>query len=171
MARTRSAVVPAIRAAVRDADPEIALATVSTMSKAVEEATAGPRFTAVLLVALACIALVVAAVGTFSVLAWSVERRTREFGVRIALGANRAHVLRLVLGQAVVLTGIGVVAGLGVALAGSRGLAELLYEISPTDPLTLAGAVALLAAVGIGGGLLASRRALSVDPAIALREE
>ena len=164
-------VVPAIRAAVRDADPEIALATVSTMSKAVEEATAGPRFTAALLVALACIALVVASVGTFSVLAWSVERRTREFGVRIALGANRAHVLRLVLGQAVVLTGIGVVAGLGVALAGSRGLAELLYEISPTDPLTLAGAVALLAAVGIGGGLQASRRALSVDPAIALREE
>ena len=162
-------VVAAIRAAVRDADPEIALATVSTMSQAVEEATAGPRFTAVLLVALACIALVVAAVGTFSVLAWSVERRTREFGVRIALGANRAHVLRLVLGQAVVLTGIGIVAGLGVALAGSRGLAELLYEISPTDPLTLAGAVALLAAVGIGGGLLASRRALSVDPAIALQ--
>ena len=104
-------------------------------------------------------------------LAWSVERRTREFGVRIALGANRAHVLRLVLGQAVVLTGIGIVAGLGVALAGSRGLAELFYEISPTDPLTLAGAVALLAAVGIGGGLLASRRALSVDPAIALRDE
>jgi putative ABC transport system permease protein len=163
--------VPAIRAAVRDADPEIALATVSTMDKAVEEATAGPRFTAVLLAALACIALVVAAVGTFSVLAWSVERRTREFGVRIALGANRAHVLRLVLGQAVMLTGIGIVAGLGVALAGSRGLAELLYEISPTDPLTLAGAVALLAAVGIGGGLLASRRALSVDPAIALRDE
>ncbi len=96
------AVVPAVRAAVRDADPEIALATVSTMSKAVEEATAGPRFTAVLLVALACIALVVAAVGTFSVLAWSVERRTREFGVRMALGANRAHVLRLVLGQALV---------------------------------------------------------------------
>jgi putative ABC transport system permease protein len=165
------AVVPAVRASVRDADPEIALATVSTMSKAVEEATAGPRFTAVLLVALACIALVVAAVGTFSVLAWSVERRTREFGVRIALGANRAHVLRLVLGQAVVLTGIGVVVGLGVALAGSRGLAELLYEVSPTDPLTLAGAAALLSAVGVGGGLLASRRALSVDPAIALRDE
>ena len=165
------AVVPAVRASVRDADPEIALATVSTMSKAVEEATAGPRFTAVLLVALACIALVVAAVGTFSVLAWSVERRTREFGVRIALGANRAHVLRLVLGQAVVLTGLGVVVGLGVALAGSRGLAELLYEVSPTDPLTLAGAAALLSAVGVVGGLLASRRALSVDPAIALREE
>jgi putative ABC transport system permease protein len=164
-------VVPAIRAAVRDADPEIALATVSTMSQAVEEATAGPRFTAALLVALACIALVVAAVGTFSVLAWSVERRTREFGVRIALGASRAHVLRLVLGQALVLTGLGVIAGLGVALAGSRGLAELLYEISPTDAPTLAGAVALLAAVGIGGGLLASRRALSVEPAIALREE
>jgi ABC-type antimicrobial peptide transport system permease subunit len=100
-----------------------------------------------------------------------VERRTREFGVRMALGANRAHVLRLVLGQALWLTGLGVVGGLVVALAGSRGLAELLYEISPTDPLTLAGAVALLSAVGVGGGLLASRRALSVDPAIALREE
>ena len=75
------------------------------------------------------------------------------------------------LGQALVLTGLGIVAGLGVALAGSRGLAELLYEISPTDAPTLAAAVALLALVGIGGGLLASRRALSVDPAIALRDE
>jgi predicted permease len=165
------AVAPAIRAAVREADPEIALATMTTMRGAVEAATAGPRFTAALLVALAVIALAVAALGTFSVLAWSVERRTRELGVRVALGASRAHVLGLVLSQAGVLTAIGIAGGLLVALAGSRGLAELLYEISPTDPLTLAGAVALLALVGLGGGLLASRRALAVDPAIALREE
>ncbi len=165
------AVVPAVRAAVREADPEIALATVTTMRRAVEEATAGPRFTAVLLLALALIALVVAAVGTFSVLAWSVEQRTREFGVRVALGATRAHVVRLVLTQAAVLTVLGVAGGVAVALAGSRGLAELLYDISPTDPITIAGAVLLLSAVGLGGGLLASRRALSVDPAVALRDE
>jgi predicted permease len=165
------AVVPALRAAVADADPDAALSVATTMARAVEEATAGPRFTAVLLSALAAIALVVAGVGTFSVLAWSVGRRTREFGVRLALGATRIHVLRLVLGQAARLTAIGVAGGLVVALAGSRGLAELLYEISPTDPATFAGAVALLAAVGIGGGLLASRRALRVEPAVALRDE
>jgi ABC-type antimicrobial peptide transport system permease subunit len=141
------------------------------MQSAVEEATAGPRFTAVLLLSLAVIALVVAAVGTFSVLAWSVEQRTREFGVRVALGATRPHVVRLVLTQAALLTALGVAGGVAVALAGSRGLAELLYDISPTDPLTLVGAVLLLSAVGIGGGLLASRRALSVDPAVALRDE
>ena len=165
------AVAPAIRAAVREADPGSALATLTTMSAAVEEATAGPRFTAVLLAALSAIALAVAALGTFSVLAWSVEQRTREFGVRVALGASRAHVLGLVLRQAGTLTAIGVAAGLLVALSGTRALAGLLYEISPTDPSTLAGAVALLAAVGLGAGLLASRRALAVDPAVALRDD
>jgi putative ABC transport system permease protein len=165
------AVASAVRSAVAESDPEIALSPATTMRRAVDESTAGPRFTAVLLVALALIALVVAAVGTFSVLAWSVERRTREFGVRLALGASRGHVLGLVLRQAILLTVIGVVGGVAVALAGSRGLAELLYEISPTDPVTLAGAIVLLSAVGLGGGLLASRRALRVDPAVALREE
>jgi putative ABC transport system permease protein len=165
------AVAAAVRTAVTEADPLAAVSTPTTMRRAVEEATAGPRFTAALLAALGAIALVVAAVGTFSVLAWSVERRTREFGVRLALGASRGHVLGLVLRQAVVLTALGVVGGLGVALAGSRGLAELLYEISPTDPATLVAAVMLLSVVGLGGGLLASRRALNVDPAVALRDE
>ena len=165
------AVGPALRAAVREADPGTALATLTTLSAAVEEATAGPRFTAVLLAALSAIALAVAAVGTFSVLAWSVEQRTREFGVRVALGASRAHVLGLVLRQAGTLTAIGVAAGLLVALSGTRALAGLLYEISPADPSTMAGAVALLAAVGLGAGLLASRRALAVDPAVALRDD
>ena len=165
------AVAPAIRSAVRDADPGIALATMTTMTAAVEEATAGPRFTAVLLVALAIIALVVAGVGTFSVLAWSVEQRTREIGVRVALGATRRNVLGLVLSQAAALTLAGIAGGILVAVAGGRALAELLYEISPTDPLTLAAAIALLAFVGLGGGLLAARRALAVEPAVALRDE
>ena len=161
----------AVRTAVTQADPGSAISPATTMRRAVDEATAGPRFTAVLLAALAVIALVVAAVGTFSVLAWSVERRTREFGVRLALGASRGHVLGLVLRQAVVLTTLGVAGGLAVAVAGSRGLAELLYEISPTDPATLVSAAVLLSAVGVGGGLLASRRAFKVDPAVALRDE
>jgi putative ABC transport system permease protein len=165
------ALAAAVRAAVTAADPGAAISTPTTMRRAVDEATAGPRFTAVLLAALAVVALVVAAVGTFSVLAWSVERRTREFGVRLALGASRGHVLGLVLRQAIVLTALGVAGGLAVALAGSRGLAELLYEISPTDPATLVAAVVLLSIVGLGGGLLASRRALRVDPAVALRDE
>ena len=114
--------------------------------------------------------LIVAAIGTFSVLAWSVERRTREIGVRVALGARRADVLRLVVGQAARLTMVGVAGGLGVAMAAGRGLAGLLHAISPYDPMTLAGSMALLIAVGLGGGLLASRRALAVEPAIALRQ-
>ena len=114
------------------------LASVTTLERAVEDATAGPRFTAVLLGVLAIVALVVAAVGTFSVLAWSVERRTREIGVRVALGAQRADVLRLVVSQAARLTIAGVVAGLAIALAAGRGLAGLLHAISPYDVGTLA---------------------------------
>ncbi len=163
-------IVPALRAAVRAADPELPLASVTTLERAVEEATAGPRFTAVLLGVLAIIALIVAAVGTFSVLAWSIERRTREIGVRVALGAQRADVLRLVVAQAARLTLTGVVVGLAIAIAAGRGLAGLLHAISPYDPGTLAFAVALLAAVGLGGGLLASRRALAVEPSRALKE-
>jgi putative ABC transport system permease protein len=114
---------------------------------------------------------VVAAVGTFSVLVWSVERRTREIGVRVALGASRLDVLQLVLGQATRLTGLGVAVGLVAALAAGAGLSRLLYAVSPRDPLTLASCVLLLMAVGLGGGLLAARRALAIAPSEALREE
>ena len=164
-------IVPALRAAVRAADPNLPLASVTTLARAVEEATAGPRFTAVLLAVLALVALVVAAVGTFSVLAWSVERRTREIGVRVALGAQRRDVLRLIVSQAARLTVAGVVIGLAIAIAAGRALSGLLHAISPYDPATLTFAVALLAAVGIGGGLLASRRALAVEPSRALKEQ
>ncbi len=163
-------IVPAMRATVLAADPDLPLASVTTLARAVEEATAGPRFTAVLLGVLALVALIVAAVGTFSVLAWSVERRTREIGVRVALGARRADVLRLVVGQAARLTMVGVVGGLAAAMAAGRGLGGLLHAISPYDPMTLAGSIALLVAVGLSGGLLASRRALAVEPARALRQ-
>jgi putative ABC transport system permease protein len=163
-------IVAALRAALRAADPDLPLASVTTLERAVEDATAGPRFTAVLLGVLAVIALVVAAVGTFSVLAWSVERRTREIGVRVALGAQRKDVLRLVVSQALRLTVAGVVVGFAIAVAAGRGLAGLLHAISPYDAGTLAFSVALLAAVGIGGGLLASRRALAVEPSQALKK-
>jgi putative ABC transport system permease protein len=166
-----SSAIPSVRAAVLDADPDLPLATVTTLDKAVEEATAGPRFTAILLTILATVALVVAAVGTFSVLVWSVERRTREIGVRVALGASRLDVLHLVLGQATRLTGLGVAAGLLAALAAGAGLSRLLYAVSPRDPLTLVSCVLLLMAVGLGGGLLAARRALAIAPSEALREE
>ena len=109
--------------------------------------------------------------GTFSVLVWSVERRTREIGVRVALGASRLDVLRLVLGQATRLTSLGVAAGLVAALAAGAGLSRLPYAVSPRDPLTLGSCVLLLMAVGLGGGLLAARRALAIQPSDALREE
>ena len=104
-------------------------------------------------------------------LVWSVERRTREIGVRVALGASRLDVLRLVLGQATRLTSLGVAAGLVAALAAGAGLSRLLYAVSPRDPLTLASCVLLLISVGLGGGLLAARRALAIAPSEALRVE
>ncbi len=164
-------IVPALRATVAAADPDLPLASVTTLDRAIEEATAGPRFTAVLLGALAIVALVVAGVGTFSVLAWAVERRTREIGVRLALGATRRDVLRLVLAQAATPTFGGIVVGVALALAAGRGLASLLFAVSPHDPLTLAASVAALLCVGLASGGLAARRALAIVPSDALRNE
>ena len=165
------AIVPALRAAVAAADPDLPLASVTTLERAIEDATAGPRFTAMLLGALALVALVVAAAGTFSVLAWAIERRTREIGVRVALGASRRDILRLIIGQAARPTLAGVVGGIALALAAGRGLAGLLYAVSPHDPATLLGSVALLSVVGIASGSLAARRALRIKPSEALRNE
>ena len=164
-------IVRALRQAVASADPELPLASLTTLDRAVEDATAGPRFTAALLGALAIVALVVAGVGTFSVLAWAVERRTREIGVRVALGATRRDVLRLVLAQAATPTLAGVVVGVALALAAGRGLSGLLFDVSPHDPATLAFSVAVLALVGLASGGLAARRALAVTPSDALRDE
>jgi ABC-type antimicrobial peptide transport system permease subunit len=115
--------------------------------------------------------VMMAAIGIYGVMARSVARRTREIGVRMALGARGADVLRLVLGQAVLLVGSGLAAGVVLSFAASRTLAGLLFGIGAADPATFAATALLLGAIGILAGSLAARRAVRVDPMVALRYE
>jgi putative ABC transport system permease protein len=125
----------------------------------------------VLLGAFAAVALLLAALGIFGVLSYAVTQRQREIGIRVALGAHPQDVLRMVLGNAAGLVGAGVLAGLASALALSRTMTSLLFDLSPTDPVTLLGVAALLAAVALLASYLPARRATRVDPLVALRSE
>ena len=129
------------------------------------------RFIMALLTAFAGLAIVLASVGLYGVIAYLVTQRTHEIGVRMALGARSHDVLRMVLGHGLRLVGIGVVLGLAGALALTRFLAGQLYGVRPTDPLTFIAVTALLAVVALAATYLPARRAARVDPMIALRNE
>jgi ABC-type antimicrobial peptide transport system permease subunit len=124
-----------------------------------------------LFVALSLLALVVSAIGVYSVVAYTVSQRTREMGIRIALGARARDVLSLVVGEGSRTVAIGVVLGLVAALAAGRLVAALLYGVTPHDPPVLAGAALVLMAVGAAASLVPSWRAARVDPVIALRAD
>ena len=149
--------------------PALDPANFRTMQQLVSESVAQPRFYTTLLGAFALLALVLAAIGIYGVMAYSVTQRTHEIGVRLALGAQSFDVLRLVLrqGMMLVLTGAGV--GLLGAWAATRFMAGLLFEISATDPMTFAGVASLLIAVALLACYIPARRALTVDPMVALR--
>lgn len=135
------------------------------------QALAPPRLTAGLLGIFAGLALVVTAVGLAGVIGFSVSQRTREFGVRLALGARRGDVVALVLRQGLTLVVIGLVVGVGGAIALARRLSALLFGVQPADPATLAMAVVLLVVVGLAACLLPARRASRVDPLMALKAD
>jgi predicted permease len=162
---------PAVKRAIADIDAQLALGSVATMDERVAGTLARPRVNAVLLGGFAVTALVLAALGIYGVVAYGVAQRTRELGIRMALGARGDDVLRLVLrqGMAPVLAGLAV--GLGGAAAGSRVLRGLLYGVGATDPLTYAGVALFLAAVALVASYLPARRAAMADPVIALRNE
>jgi putative ABC transport system permease protein len=129
------------------------------------------RFVMLLMASAALLAVLLAALGTYSVLNYAVQRRAREVGVRLALGATRADVLRLMLARSALLTAIGIATGLAGAIALSEVLAAQLYEVSPRDPLTLAGTAALLTIVALLAAWIPARRATALDPAVTLRAD
>jgi ABC-type antimicrobial peptide transport system permease subunit len=129
------------------------------------------RFTLVLLVAFAALAFLLAAVGIYGVVSYSVTQRTREIGVRMAFGASRIDVLKMVLWQGLRQSGLGMAVGVALSLLLTRYLSSLLYEVSATDPWAFVGAVAMLAVVATAATLIPARRATSVDPMRTLRYE
>jgi putative ABC transport system permease protein len=132
---------------------------------------AEPRFGLVLMSVFAVVGLALVALGVFSVVAYTVSRQTHEIGVRMALGAGRGDVLRMVLGMGARLLGTGVVLGVAGALAGTRFIAAQLWGVSPRDPATLAVVIAVVALAGLAACYFPARRAMRVDPLVALRHE
>jgi predicted permease len=165
------ALAGAIRAAVRELDPDLPIQSYRTMEAHVGESVARPRFYTVLLGAFAAIALLLASVGIYGVLSYLVAQRTRELGIRVALGASSREVLALVLRRGLALTGAGVVAGLLAALAATRLLAGLLFGVEATDPLTFVVVATTLLAVAAMACWVPARRAARVDPVVALKAE
>ena len=164
-----AALLPAVRRALGELDPTLPLAEVRTLSQVVDAARAKMRFTMVGLLAAAAVGLFMGAVGLYGVLSYVTAQRTREIGVRIALGASPRSVRMSVLGRGMAVSGAGLAAGLALALALRRLAAPLLYGVSPTDPATLAGVSLVLLAAGALATWLPARRAARLDPVQALR--
>ncbi len=160
-----------VRGEIHRLDPEIPVAEVRPMTDVVYASVAQPRFLAILVLIFAVVALSLAAIGTYGVLAYTVELRTQEIGVRMALGAQALQILRMVIAQGAWLVGSGLLLGVAGALALRRALASVLFEVAPTDPGIFAGVLALLAAVGFFACYLPAQRAMQVDPLVAMRRE
>jgi putative ABC transport system permease protein len=135
------------------------------------EAESQPRFLTLLLTLFSGVALIIATVGIYGVISYSVARRSKEFGLRMALGAQPGNVLALVMRQGLVLTAIGVIVGVGAALGLTRLMATLLFGVQPTDPVTFLSVSALLAVVALAASYIPALRATKVDPMKALRYE
>jgi putative ABC transport system permease protein len=164
-------VAASVRRAVQEVNPTQGVSNVATMQAVVSESVASPRIQTVLMTAFGALALIMACVGLYGVLAYSVEQRRRELGIRLALGAAPGSVQRLVLGEGLKLTTLGIVGGLAGGIALTRVLETLLYEVSPNDPAVLAAVAALLLTIAAAACYLPARRATRVDPAIVLRDE
>jgi len=160
-----------IRGAVRELDPTLPVYNLWSMDEVVSKSMVQPRFLALLLATFSGIALFLAAIGIYGVMAYSVAQRTQEIGVRMALGARQLHVLRLIFGQSIGMLLIGVVIGLVGAFLLTRWMRTLLFEITATDPLTYVSVIGLLTIVALLACYIPARRAAKVDPLIALRYE
>ncbi len=162
---------PTVQATVHGLDPELPVSRVRTLEDVVARSISEPRFYMLLLGAFAGMALFLAALGIFGVMSFAVVQRSREIGIRVALGALPGDVLRAILREALLLSGSGVALGLVGALGLSQALRRLLFDLSPTDPATLGAMAALLSAVALLASYLPARRATRIDPLVALRAE
>ena len=166
-----AAIGPSVVRAVRAHDPELPAPELVPLSHAASRALAVPRFAARIFAAFGLVALLLAALGLYGLVAHSVARRTREIGLRVSLGARPADVVRLVLREGLLPTLAGTALGTLAALGASRLLTRLLFGVTPTDGVTLASSAALLVAVSLLAAALPARRALAVEPASALRQD
>jgi putative ABC transport system permease protein len=160
-----------VREALHTVDKDMPMSNINSMDDLLESSLGQRRLSMLLLGAFSGIALLLASLGIYGVLAYSVTQRSRELGIRMALGAARARVLRLVIGQGMALAVLGIVIGLVGAFALTRLLASQLYSVTATDPLTFVGVAALLATIALVATLVPALRATRVDPVVALREE
>jgi putative ABC transport system permease protein len=163
--------VPAVRRIVRQADPQLPITNIKTMSAIVSEVTAARSVQVRVLVAFAVIAFLLAAIGIHGLLTFTVSSRRHEIGVRLALGAQRNQIVRLIMRQGFVLAALGVVPGMLIAYAAGRGMRALLAGVEPADAVTFIAAGALCLVMALIGSLVPTLRAARVDPAIAFRAD
>jgi putative ABC transport system permease protein len=164
------AVAPAVRRVIAELLPQSPVYDMRTLASRTADARAYARFSAMLLAGFAGLALLLATVGVYGVISFSVSQRTREIGIRTALGASRRDVVRLVVGQGAVIAALGGAAGVAAALAATRVLRSMLYDVVPSDPTTFAAIVAILGIAVVAASWLPARRAASIQPTEALRE-
>jgi putative ABC transport system permease protein len=161
-----------VRREIRASDRNVALGLTGSLEDFLKQFSyAAPRFGLVLMGVFASVGLALVALGVFSVIAYTVAQRTHEIGIRMALGAGTADVVRMVLWMGLKLVGLGVVVGLLASFALTRVIANQLWEVSPRDPLTLGAAVIVVALAGLAACYFPARRATQVDPLVALRYE
>jgi putative ABC transport system permease protein len=160
-----------IQSAIWSVEKDLPISSIHTMEQIRSHSIAQPRLTALLLGVFAALALILATVGIYGVMAYSVTQRTHEMGLRMALGARASDVLALVVGHGMLLTATGIALGLAGAFAITRVLEKFLWGVRPTDPVTFIAVSLLLAAVALLASYLPARRATEVDPMVALRYE
>jgi ABC-type antimicrobial peptide transport system permease subunit len=166
-----NAAIPSIQAVLQTLDPAMPQRRAVTVSFIMDRVLTNPKFAAELLTGFGALALMLAAIGTYGVMAYSVSQRTQEIGIRMALGAQRGNVLQLILGNGMAMVLAGVVVGLGVTIAFTRSINSLLYGIGNFDAISFFAAAVVLILVALVACWLPARRAMRVDPIIALRYE
>jgi putative ABC transport system permease protein len=163
--------LPSLRSAVRELDPRLPIIGVTTMEEVAGNNLARRRFSMLLLAVFAGVSLALAIIGTYGVIAYSVNARTPELGVRIALGATTQNVLRLIVGQSFAMSALGITTGVAGAMLSTRLIRGMLYGVEPTDPATFILVVTILLVASLLAAALPARRATRIDPVQALRRD